>query len=481
MKNKIPKTSLKSQNSLKDLLIEDRKEKFKRICSLREVAFKKFSDQFKIIKKLDVESTMLLVKSYKDFKPYLAVSFELFNNEIDVLQEFNRFKMSKEVSEQLTNRRFIEFKEMFIEKTSDEEFNKIKGWKIYGHIDYVLYNPYYLTSIQFSEKHVIKHYDENETTKVLHDLIALIGELQRKRLSINFRNFFIVHTDLGYKFLLDGCDSEETTESNTVSDQYKFAALIVYGLLKELIFAFYDIKTNRINKLIELVEKKQLNQFDGIINEIKKALSDDVLIPKEKIETTGKMLHDKLEKYLNVLYIFRNHEIYLIDQPIFLNVKRVFFEVHSHFDRITHLVGFLAPNISKRTALEALTIKMANCTLSNHDALKLIASLKPLLSLQHLFLDFSNNNINDDLIDCVKANTQTHNLASIEIWLNDTNITINGIQQLLSIMKSCRPEHLRNVCLELMSKENPLVIDTTSWYEALRDKVNMEYIKLNLA
>lgn len=481
MKTKIPKTSLKSQNSLKDIEIEDRKGKFRRICSLRGVAFKRFSDNFKIIKKVDAEATMLLVKSYKDFKPYLALAFEVFNNEVDVLREFKQFNHSKEASEGLVNRRFVEFKEIFIEKTSDEEFSKIKGWKIFSPLEYVLYNPYYLTNIQFCEKHVIKHYDESEVSKILHDMIALIKELQGQGLTLSFKNFFIVYTEDGYKFLVDSFEADKFEGQETVSDQFKFAALVVYGLLKELICAYYDIRANRVNKLVELYEKRHLNQFDSIIDEIKKALSDDMLIPKEKIETTGRMLREKLEKYLNVLYIFRNSEIYLMDQPIFINIKRVFLEVHSNFDRISHLVNFLVQNIPKRTALEALSLKIPNCTLSNYDASKVVVALKPLSLLQHLFLDLSNNNVNDDIVECLKANLQAGSLSSFEVWLSDTNITEKGIDNLLSIIHRIPPTGLKNVCLELMNKEKPLLIDSCNWYTCLKDKTNLEYLKLNLA
>ena len=481
MQNKIPKISLKSQNSLKDLQIEDRKEKFKRICMLREIKFKKFSDNFKVLKKLDVEGTMYLVKSYKDFKSYLAMSFEVFNNEVDVLQEFQRFNKSKATSENLSNRRFIDFKEMFIEKTSDEEFSKIKGWKIFSPIDYVLYNPYYLTNIQFLEKHVIKHYDENELSKILHDLIALIKELHAIDMTLNFKNFFIVYTELGYKFLFDSFESDKQKSQEPISDQYKFAALVTYGLLKELIFAFYGIKHSQINKLVELYERRHLGQFEGIINEIKKALSDDILIPKEKIESTGKILHERLEKYLNVLYIFRNHEIYLVDQPIFLNIKRVSFEVYSNFDRISHLVNFLASNIAKRTTLEALTLKIANCTVSNHDVFKLLRSLKGLVSLQHVFLDISNNNVDDEVIECLQTNLPISNLTSFEIWLSDTNVSEKGVCNLLSVIENIPHKSLNNVCIELMRKENPLSLESCNWYKALKDKVNIENLKLNLA
>lgn len=52
--------------------------------------------------------------------------------------------------------------------------SRLNLWFVYDYFEYVVDNPYYIGNISFKEKHVIKHFEENEIFKLLKDFLELI-------------------------------------------------------------------------------------------------------------------------------------------------------------------------------------------------------------------------------------------------------------------------------------------------------------------
>ena len=481
MQRKIPKTSLRSQNSLKDLETASRQDKFKKICGLREVQVKRFADYYKVIKKLDMDGTNLIVKSYKNLQVCYARCFEVFNNEVEVLRLFKEFKQCQDRVVELENHKVVRFKEIFIEKEYDEDYCKLKGWKVYEKFNYILFNSYYIANMYFAEKHVVKHYEENEIGKIFLDLMKLVKGLADKKLRVSFRNFFIVHTDCGYGFVLENIeDTPETTES-ALSEQYKYTALLCYGLLKELVFAFYDIRVNKIERLFELYEKRSIKKFDRIILELRMALIGEEQVGELKIEESGNRLRDQLERYLDLPHNFRNDQIFLIDQPLFNKIRKMYIEVSPSFNRVSEAVRMLGLNLPLKKDIQSIAVRMPDCCLFDHDAIKIVKTFSNFPKLKGIYLDFSINNIGDEFVDCLVNSVKNVKLKNFKIQLNDVRMSPEGYEKLFKIVKKMSSQKIDSINIEFMNKENPIKISNEGLLDSLANKSKIGSFRLNLA
>lgn len=481
MQRKIPKTSLRSQNSLKDLETASRQDKFKKICGFREVEVKRFADHYKIVKKLDMEGTNLIVKSYKNLQICYARCFEVFNNETEVLRLFKEFKTCQDRVVQLNNHKVVRLKEIFIEREYDENYCKLKGWKIYEKFNYILFNSYYIANLYFTEKHVIKHYEENEIGKIFLDLMTLIKDLADNKLRVSFKNFFIVHTDCGYGFVLENIEKVVKTDEPVLSEQYKFIALLCYGLLKELVFAFYDIKVDKIERLFELYEMRSIKKFDRIIRELKMALLGEEQVGENKIEESGKRLKNQLERYLDLPHNFRNDQIFLIDQPLFNKIRKLYIEIGSTFNKVTEAVKILGLNLPLKKDIESITIRMPDCCLFDHDVIKIIKTFSHFPKLKGIHLDFSINNVGDEFINCLLISLNQVKLLNIKLQLNDLRISSEGYEKIFQIIKKMPLQKIESIDIEFMNKENPIKVLNKELFIALKDKDEIVSFRLNLA
>lgn len=72
------------------------------------------------------------------------------------------FINNKEYICKLKEKNILNYYEVFIEETYLEKSTKIGVWFIYEVFDYVVNNPYYIGNVHFKEKHIIKHFEQNE-------------------------------------------------------------------------------------------------------------------------------------------------------------------------------------------------------------------------------------------------------------------------------------------------------------------------------
>lgn len=135
---------------------------------------KRLEENYKTIKTLDKEGNWLLVKSFGQIKKFVAHRKEFFKDPIKIQQVMNTFQGNQRYIETLHEQSILKYHEVFIEESHLEKQAKIDVWFIYEEFDYVVNNPYYIGNVVFNERHIIKHFEQNEIFQLLKNLLDLI-------------------------------------------------------------------------------------------------------------------------------------------------------------------------------------------------------------------------------------------------------------------------------------------------------------------
>lgn len=174
----------------------------------------------------------------------------------------------------------------------------------------------------------------------------MIRIFQENKKRVNFWNFFVCYHDNSYKFLLT--DFEDCEEKESLASQSKYSALLIYGFFKELIGAYYQVNPKNIDKILELLHQGALNKFLNTINILISSIAKNNEITQGKLQQTRKYLNHEVDKFSSNLYKFRNDEIYLIEQPVFNNLKAVIFEITPRYENPRELLDFIAKTLKHK-------------------------------------------------------------------------------------------------------------------------------------
>ncbi len=329
------------------------------------------------------------------------------------------------------------------------------------------------------EKHVVKHYEQNEIVKVLQDLIHLVKFVNSEKKSINFWNFYICFEHQSYKFFISQFQ-DEARPSEVLSDQIKFASILSYGLLKELIYAFYNIRSRGLENLLRLVKEKRLLKFSEIFQLIIDILLKEDIIFEQTLQSYESQMSSQLERYWNNSYSFKNEEIFKLDFPIFKFISKIHLEVSKRMDHIDHLVKFVCQKLVFKQSLESLTLKFPRNVLTNVELSQFVEAIDALKHLKNLDLDFSDNNFDDRSAEYLFDKLKFRNFESFVVDLSETNITNKGYVSLLELV-STFGDGLRVLKLDLMNKSSPFPLKNDRLSAWLQEKPNLAVFHLNWA
>lgn len=368
-----------------------------RLLSHSKITCINLEENYKLKKKLDSEGTFAILLSYNDLQTVFAIRTDYPRNIGLIEHTFEKFEQDKRKLERIKADCVILPIEIFVDKRFLDGHCNPRVWKIFQPIEYILHCPYYLYQPLLLRKHFIKHFHENELLKILHDLLELLRHLAEQNARINFLNFYIVFAQNKYKFLIHSLIDSNSIQED-FEEQMKYSVFILYGLLKEMIFVFYNTKENSIEQLVSLGKEKKLDRFVHAFAIFKAILVRDgsSLVSAEGLE---RLLLTLLEDYLNTLYVFKNKEVFLLDQPLFRYVKRLHLEVSSNVERISFLLQFIASTLTEKTQLSLIYLKISDCMMNTKEAIQIITSLSHSHQLEYLLLDFSFNNIDDTIVD----------------------------------------------------------------------------------
>jgi hypothetical protein len=433
------------KESLKNIKNEQQSTKLKMLTNyLKEYKTLVFEDNYKTIQNFDNGGKYSIILSYKKMKKYFCVKMTLNKNLKLIKEEFDNFNNIKETAKFLKDGILVKYKKIFIEKNSIK-LKKIEIVKIFEDIEYILYNQYYIRKIDLREKHVLKHYEENEILKIFKDMIKMLKIFKSKNYKINFWNFFICYKNNTYKFFLNSVKSSNSIE---IGNELKLAALLNYGLFKEVVGAYFNFNPQNIEKLIEINNKGKIEGFQRVID-----LLVNVLIKENTNKKTisEDLINKNLEEFYQTLYLFKNQDIFLADQPIFKFIKKITFEIDEPVDDISRLMNFVGDKLNQNKELISLNLKFNNCALFNYNTIKILNAFKTIKKLQNLQLNFSENNLDDFFVDELVKNLDSSNLQIFDFVFNETRISENAFEKILSIIS--RSENLQLLNIEIMNKE----------------------------
>lgn len=361
-----------------------------------KLKLKKFENFYKPERQLDSEGSYVALLGYSDLKQYFGIRTD-YPNDVHLLQTtFDKFRRDRDLLLEAKAPTVLLPVEIFVDLRVLETQGKPRIWRIFEAVEYILYCPYYLTPVHLTRRHFIKHFHENEVLKILQDMLDLIRHLLSKGFRLNFLQFYVVFAENRYKFMI--CSMIQVEElSRDLDAQLKFGAFVLYGLLKEMIFAFYNTKENSLEALISLGEERKLDRFVHAFSIFSEILARDSNNEEHVVELEQLVLR-LLNDYLSTLYVFKNKEIFLLNQPVFRYIKRLHIEVNSSVDKISSVLEFVARTLGEKECLSLLFLKLSECLMTPLEAIKVIRSLQSTRSLEYLLIDFSHNCIDDSVV-----------------------------------------------------------------------------------
>lgn len=509
--------------------------------SLTNLKIAKLEDNYKNIKYLDFSENYSIVLSYKSLKKYLCITSYIRKDKNEIKKEFENFENLKKIIKKKENPILLKYEEIFIEKNS-LNLKKIQIVKIYEEIEYMLFNQYYLKQVDLKEKHVLKHYEENEILKIFKDMIKVIKIFREENLGVSFWQFFIFFNKNSYKLFVSGVkengiedfvslgnshfepdclgiknienfkkienqknlgnltkienqknlanlknnkeientkipknnkkrenaenpiktkNTQNAENSKTpeipknpktqilIKSSLKFAALLNYGFFKEVVGAYHNFNPKNIEKLIYLNKQGKISGFKKVLDLLIK-----ILLKEQKSDILKKsenFLEKNLDLYYNTLFVFRNNEIFLADQPIFKFIRKVSFEINLEIEDVSKIMSFIGKKLKKKKNLLSLNLKFRNCTLFTYNIVEICESLKNMKNLQNFHFNFSENNLDDNFIEKLQKNLHVENLQIFELILNDTRITNKSFEKVLKSLKNAKNLQILNI--EIMNKE----------------------------
>lgn len=368
-----------------------------RVLAEPSIAVKKFENFYKPERKLDMEGSYVVLLGYADLKAYFGIRTDYPSDLNLITITFEKFARDRRALADGASRTVLLPVELFVDQRVLESQDKPRLWRIFESLEYILYCPYYLTPVHLTRRHFIKHFQENEVLKILHNLLDLLKQLSARSLRINFLQFYVVFSENRYKFMV--CSLIHSDELQRDFDaQLKFGAFVLYGLLKEMIFAFYNTKENTIAALISLNGEKKLDRFVHAFAIFTDLLTRDAA-DLDSIARLEQLVVRLLDDYLSTLYVFKNKEIFLLNQPVFRYIKRLHIEVNASVDRLSNVLEFVAKTLAEKEELLLLFLKLSECLMSSGEAVRILKALSGARALEYLLLDFSYNNLDDTVVE----------------------------------------------------------------------------------
>ena len=258
---------------------------------------------------------------------------------------------------------------------------------------------------------------------------------------------------------------------------------VIFGFFKEMLVAFYNdvsfIKMDQL-EILNFIKGKN-KEFDNIILIFKFFLTPQQVTVKNLSHFMNK-IEIQIEKYLNRLYVFKNHDIFLMDQPIFNYIKSLILEVNHQTKDVKLATDFIVDNLQHKKNLKRFSIKLSNCVLNDKDMKKIIKSFHNFKDLMCVFLDFSNNAISNSSIRELLKVIGDKDLIEFEIWLNNTNVDQEGFDLLMDYLNSSKQHQRMKVFgFEFMQKNSLDQINFKKLSKVLPLKTELEILKLNFA
>ena len=140
-------------------------------------------------------------------------------------------------------------------------------------------------------------------------------------------------------------------------------------------------------------------------------------------------------------------------------------------------MNFIGKKLKKKKNLLSISLKFRNCTLFNNNITKILDSFKIMKNLKNFYINFSENNLNDDFVTKICKNLNFENLVIFEILLNDTKITNSSYEKILQNLQKSQKIEILNI--EIMNKEKPENIFNKNFF--FIQKKNLLKLRLNFS
>lgn len=382
---------------------------------------------------------------------------------------FNQFYSDQKFVDVLGNDFLLKYYEIFVDCTCGD-INKICVYKIIEKMDYPLFNSHHPNKIALSQRHVVKHFNENEIIKILNDLISFFqtcdfadkkvlvsGSMicyskDRYRLFIGgFENKLpaIAHKAIfdeeeknqppqGPVFLnkleiqksshktTDTANTEQLPENNCSKtrvdlktvDYYKLCVSICYGLFKDMAYAFFGISPDNKQSFYSILSKEKFSKFTNLLEifEIINQTKPET-VNYECVDTWRGKMSQYISTYFDSFFNFKNQEVLLLNQPIFSGIHKLKLELSHNLSNVHCLASFISKELQKLDKLTSLELHLNDVLLNPHELLEIFQPITQMNGLTRLVLKLCHNNIDQQCIDRLVEITSNRSLDTFDVSL----------------------------------------------------------------
>lgn len=456
----------------------DKKSSLKFFLAHPDIVLKKFDNHYKVLQVFDNEESIMQVKCYKSLKKFTAIKTEMQFKETQITSMFNSFRQSKEFIETMDDAFLLKHHEFFVDNQFFSQ-NKIIVYQIFEKMDYPLFNSNHPLKNHLMQKHVIKHFNENEIIKILHGLISFFQVCEFSGKKPHISNALICFSKGCYKLLIRGFEemaiipssqiifgNEQSIDTNIVHQNspvssnftnkleiqksshrtadtinkndcqtsskimqiekikhpsinyYKYAVSMCSGLFKDMAFAFFGVNSENNQSLSSFLSKDKFSKFGNLLEMFEKINNNDSnTIDYQTVDEWNSKMTDCIDNYFESYFSFKNQEVLLLNQPIFSDMKNLRLELSHDLPNIHTLLAFMIKELQKMRKLTSIEYQFNDCLLNSAEINALVKPLEEMKSLNKIIIKLCHNNFDGSFINHLAQILNGKKLETFDISL----------------------------------------------------------------
>lgn len=437
------------------------------LLKLPNVIIRKFENHYKTIEKFDQKNSILRVKSYRTAEEFTALRFEVEIEPNEIQKLFENFEMDKKVMRELDCSSLVKTVELFVDAKLLAT-NKVQVFRILEKCEYPLFISCNSERTEFLQKHVVKHFNENEIIRILLEMLVFFQKCEFAGKKPVLSNLMICYCDDRYKMVInefektekqnsnkssfentktakttkpifdnkleiekaslktnDTLENEEETETQekkTVSfdfgELYHFAAKVCGGLFKDMAVAFFGIGLNNQESFYSILTREKFSKFGNLLEILECIEKSEISkINYQEVDKWILKMQNWLQIYFESFFSFKNQDVFLLNQPIFCDIKRLRLELSHDNSNTRQLVGFMSKELMRMSEVRSLDMCFNDCLLSSSEIALLLEPVNKMSHLQRLVLKLCHNNIERVFLDSIRGITFAENLETFDLSL----------------------------------------------------------------
>lgn len=139
---------------------------------------------------------------------------------------------------------------------------------------------------------------------------------------------------------------------------------------------------------------------------------------QQKVDRIEGLINSELLSYLQMAHVFIDENIFILEQPIYRFLKKVFIEIKKLSSQAHEIIDYVQRILNRGFQMEQLVLLACDCGLFDRDLKKLCKSLTRCERLEKLTLDLGRNYLSDEIIGCLKSVFSIETIRGLNIGLS---------------------------------------------------------------